>query len=1068
MLEKLLIYPGKSDQGIFTYVLDAEMGHLEKTASEYNPEIAAYIHQAKPIPGKTQILLTALGAGEYWGCFLEGTPVLLSNGWEKPIEDIEEGDEVLTHTSSKNRVISPMCRYYQGDVYTLVLRSWGADIICTDEHPIYTVRGADLAECRKKYYKQKESESDFISKVKYDFHKASDLEVGDYICVPFSKKVKVPEDISEDKDFAWLMGWYLAEGSVSRRHDKPGFPFDKVILTLGGHEGTQAEKIKKIVEEKYHHSVGVEEVGGAIRLTISWKEYVNACIKHLGRGTRQSSKKFISQDVLEMPLVWQKSFLSAYLDGDGSQVKKRGRYYGAIRSSTASKQVASALCKLSARIGHRATFFKCSQHDTAMAEGNVIYENSYAKDISEFLGDRFFVHSSPQRFSCYIDSERGYILYPIKSIDIERYEGSVYNLHVENDNSYCVHSVAVHNCNVNGDYFPEAALAYPGPEYGFKTFELYAKAYQHHVNKDPKAAYGDVILSVYNPILHRVELIVSLDNKKAPDIVKNIEMGLYPDWSMGCKVPFDICSNCGNKAPKREYYCDCLKYWMAKIHPDTGKQCYAINTIPRFFDISRVIIGADRIAKTLMKVASGQGQRIFIMGSADLAAQVAGVDKRASDKRATIIKDIPTDTPPSSESEIANLVEAIPEVKVREKPLPEEVLDELGEAPFPQAMSTLAMLGILPKPQEFQRIVLISMGKRQFADELRDRNQCFHPMMVDDASPQHMSLMDINPDRFSGDLFRTLRPHIDERSYASPILGKRMTVIIKRAEQEILPNFIKTSADVGKKFSNKAFEEAGADKRTPVGPIPLLALAAGLYHAFSRKAPLEAAKGIDKVILKHPGLLAALGAAAVTTFNTMGGANKRGQFGTEAINPDANNLLERIEYYREKPILKVASPFGGIRAAGKRLFLGVPMAYAASSLLQKHKELRPYDSEGSVRRFVRRYPDVVSGALIVDALLSAKGKGTYGLARKAKSLWTSAKGSMPRLQKFGSALEDLGVSTPIEKTASVQDWMSSGLIWPLALGTRNLPGRIVGGLFDQAILDYGSKLLKRGHRKTYQ
>jgi len=621
-------------------------------------------------------------------------------------------------------------------------------------------------------------------------------------------------------------------------------------------------------------------------------------------------------------------------------------------------------------------------------------------------------------------------------------------------------------CNVNGDYFPESALAYSGPEFGHKTFEKYAKAYQHHVNKDPNAAYGDVILAVYNPVLHRVELIVSLDNKKAPDIVKNIERGLYPDWSMGCKVPFDICSNCGNKAPKREYYCDCLKYWMTKIHPETGKQCYAINTMPRFFDISRVIIGADRIAKTLMKVASQDSQNIFIMGSADLAHKMASASKSASDKKATMIKDIPTDAPPASEEAIKDLVEAIPEVKSREKCLPKDVVNSLGEAPFSKSMSTLAMLGILPKPQEFQRIVLINFGKRRLADELDERNQCFHPLMTEDASNKHMSLMNIRPESFCESLFKKLSPHIEERSYAAPILDKRLTILIKRAHEEKLPSFIKTAADIGPRFSNAALTE-GSDSRTPVGPIPLLALAAGLYHAFSKKAPMEAAKGIDKLLVKHPGLLAALGIGAISTFGAMGGKNKRGQFGGEAINPDINNLADRIGYYREKPILKVGSAFGGIRAAGKRLFLGIPAAYTASSLLQKHKDIRPYDQEGSARRLIRRYPDLVSGALIVDALLSVKGKGTYGLSKKLKGLGRSFKSSTPRVAKFASALEDLGVPTPIEKTAAMEDFVSQSLLWPLAIGTKNLPGRILGGLVDTVLLDKGAKLLSRKSQKMY-
>jgi hypothetical protein len=143
-MDKLLLFPGRTDKGVFTYVIDAEKSYLEKTACEYHPTIAAYIHNAKPIKGKTQILLTALGAGEYWGCFPEGTPITLADGTEKPIELVEEGELVKTHTSSDKPVIKPMDRYYEGDLLAFGFRSWGSNLTCTVEHPIYGIKKEGL------------------------------------------------------------------------------------------------------------------------------------------------------------------------------------------------------------------------------------------------------------------------------------------------------------------------------------------------------------------------------------------------------------------------------------------------------------------------------------------------------------------------------------------------------------------------------------------------------------------------------------------------------------------------------------------------------------------------------------------------------------------------------------------------------------------------------------------------------------------------------------------------------------------------------------------------------------
>jgi len=70
-----------------------------------------------------------------------------------------------------------------------------------------------------------------------------------------------------------------------------------------------------------------------------------------------------------------------------------------------------------------------------------------------------------------------------------------------------------------------------------------------------------------------------------------------------CKVPYDICSACLNKAPSRAQYCDHLMNEMSQVK-EAGHQIFAINDRPCFFDFSGVFRGADRIAFGLQKVAS--------------------------------------------------------------------------------------------------------------------------------------------------------------------------------------------------------------------------------------------------------------------------------------------------------------------------------------------------------------------------------------------------------------------------------------------------------------------------------
>ena len=173
--------------------------------------------------------------------------------------------------------------------------------------------------------------------------------------------------------------------------------------------------------------------------------------------------------------------------------------------------------------------------------------------------------------------------------------------------------------NINADYFPWNALAHEGDDYGYKTF-LRAHAFQHHINKDPSRAFGIPVLSLLNSRMKRVELIIRLDREKAKvegadGIITRVDNGEFPDVSMGCKVPFDICYVCNHSSKTKDDYCVHMKppddlrhiYGPNKIL-ENGMRCCVKNTVPRFFDISFVFIGADKTAKVMAKIASKGNQ----------------------------------------------------------------------------------------------------------------------------------------------------------------------------------------------------------------------------------------------------------------------------------------------------------------------------------------------------------------------------------------------------------------------------------------------------------------------------
>jgi hypothetical protein len=173
--------------------------------------------------------------------------------------------------------------------------------------------------------------------------------------------------------------------------------------------------------------------------------------------------------------------------------------------------------------------------------------------------------------------------------------------------------------NRNGDSFNKQACEYnlPEPKKGipvtiklasgllghYQTF-LQGHCFKHHQNKDPERKIGDVKEAAFNPDMNRVELIIRVphNNEWNADLEK-LANGKDIPFSMACKVAYDICSICGNRATNRGEYCDHLSNHMTEI-TKTGHQVTAINDVPNFFDISKVIRPADRIAWSLQKVAA--------------------------------------------------------------------------------------------------------------------------------------------------------------------------------------------------------------------------------------------------------------------------------------------------------------------------------------------------------------------------------------------------------------------------------------------------------------------------------
>lgn len=338
--------------------------------------------------------------------------------------------------------------------------------------------------------------------------------------------------------------------------------------------------------------------------------------------------------------------------------------------------------------------------------------------------------------------------------------------------------------NANADGWPEAGLIHcpstwtgdPAHDkelaktwsYGFPTF-YNACVFRNHRNKDPRKALGHVDLAAWNARMRRVELVLHLREElcRAFDGMyfwDKVDRGESIDVSMGGRVPYDLCTvhaipeviaeviaknyrpelhkhpgqavlqvhksliaKTGRGIPgvaeTRREYCHEMLAMPNAILPN-GLRVYVDNDYPDFFDISCVFRGADKTAKSMRYLPR---KRAWALGFS-VPARAATSNSSEVPMTAQTLRKVAAVRPKAAEIK----KEGPPQVgggfrlaTEREEDLPRDVLQTLGSLPLPEALSGLTGAGIVLRPREFQRIILIQMKEPALADDLEAAGEVF-------------------------------------------------------------------------------------------------------------------------------------------------------------------------------------------------------------------------------------------------------------------------------------------------------------------------------------------------------
>lgn len=346
-------------------------------------------------------------------CFVKGTKIMTEIGY-KNIEDIIVGDSVLTHLNRWNKVLK-----IGGDIKnTIQIEAQGMkSTITTKNHPYYVKSMTRKWNNSKRTYERVFSEP--------IWKKAGNLEKGDFLALPIIKDSENPRKLNEED--CWLIGRYIADGHLrkyKRKNRKESYNYG-VIYSIGDEK---LDYFKSKINRNmsiYPHSKSVH------RCVLNSMDFVNMLIDmKVGRG---AENKIIPMELLKLPKNLLKNVIEGYLSGDGSFNEETNNYSANSVSENLIMTLNIAIAKVyktSSTYGFLETSPTHIVEDRIVNQKNVYYTR-FSKEMKK-------------QNNSYVTEKN--IWLPFKSRENLNTKQEVFNIEVENDNSYIANNIVVHNC----------------------------------------------------------------------------------------------------------------------------------------------------------------------------------------------------------------------------------------------------------------------------------------------------------------------------------------------------------------------------------------------------------------------------------------------------------------------------------------------------------------------------------------------------------------------------------------------------------------------------------------------
>lgn len=406
-------------------------------------------------------------------CGVAGTPISMADGTTKSIEDVRVGDTVLDRKGHAQEVEASVEK--PAEVPYEVTLWGGTKIKVTGSHqwPVWAYPRTCQCGCGEAVSAFKSFKATHVTKgtaVAWRAYggapnerwskrrlpaafepiqklKTRDLQKNDFLMVPRTFD-EVPT--RESEAYARLLGYYLAEGSISEPNGSnyTGVRFDFNLDEIDTWVSDVVEICAGLGVEAH---VYPHEERSACTVVIHKKEFSWLAEKLERDGSRYSHEKHVSAEVMRWPLALKRQLLTGYIRGDGSaSIRIVPTTKVAATFMTVSNALADQLWLLCAQVGwpvtHRSrTKHACKDGRKRRLRNEMSMQGPWVDEVMRDVFQIEVKRSARANPWSKVWMDDAFVYLPIKRVRRLRKAVPVFGLTVSNDRSYMMNGVGTYN-----------------------------------------------------------------------------------------------------------------------------------------------------------------------------------------------------------------------------------------------------------------------------------------------------------------------------------------------------------------------------------------------------------------------------------------------------------------------------------------------------------------------------------------------------------------------------------------------------------------------------------------------